>query len=313
MPIEEMQRRAEALRKGDLFRLNHMGMLLDRMRSRSIYLAEPLRNLIDAAIPDKRFDELGERLLVNTVDLLRGTSVIWGLPGLQNVSIRDAVYASCALPGYFPPGRVDGRTCVDGGVIDNLPVGTAGIGSDAVIAVDVGNSDLTLSEDVQRQGFAAIYMRAATVMMHALQLAPLSSWQGPPMILIRPKVAHIGWFSFRRTAELVEEGYRAACEALDHLDECLSAPGGIYPRRAVQISVDREKCTGCGICVALAPNLMGLDSQRKAFARTRIVNWSPADGDFVHHCPTDAITTEQVNEEGLVPDLDSAAAKRAVG
>jgi NTE family protein len=313
MSIEEMQRRAEALRKGDLFRLNHMGMLLDRMRSRSIYLDAPLRNLIDAAVPDKRFDELGERLLVNTVDLYRGTSVIWGLPGLQDVSIRDAVYASCALPGYFPPGQVDGRTCVDGGVIDNLPVGVAGIGSDAVIAVDVGNSDLTLAEDVQRQGFAAIYMRAATVMMHALQLAPLANWQGPPMILIRPKVSHIGWFSFRRTTELIEEGYRAACEALEHFDECLSAPGGIFPRRAVQISVDRDKCTGCGLCVALAPQLMGLDSQRKAFARTRLVEWSPADGDFVHHCPTDAISTAQVNEDGLGPDRESAAAKRAVG
>ena len=36
--------------------------------------------------------------------------------------MRDAVYASCALPGYFPPGRVGDRLCVDGGVVDNLPV-----------------------------------------------------------------------------------------------------------------------------------------------------------------------------------------------
>ena len=48
-------------------------------------------------------------------------------------------------------------------------------------------------------------------------------------------------------------------------------------------------CIGCGICVAIAPTYMGLDSKGKAFARTNIVDWSPADGDFVHHCPTDAI------------------------
>jgi NTE family protein len=42
---------------------------------------------------------------VNTVDIERGMQVIWGLRGLQNVSVRDAVYASCALPGYFPRPR----------------------------------------------------------------------------------------------------------------------------------------------------------------------------------------------------------------
>ena len=41
-------------------------------------------------------------LLVNTVDLERGAPVIWGSPGLQDVYVQDAVYASCALPGLFP-------------------------------------------------------------------------------------------------------------------------------------------------------------------------------------------------------------------
>ena len=50
---------------------------------------------------------------------------------------------------------------------------------------------------------------AATVMMHSLQQFPLQHWQGPPMILVRPKVAHIGWFTFGRTGELIEEGFVA--------------------------------------------------------------------------------------------------------
>ncbi|HVE78510.1 MAG TPA: patatin-like phospholipase family protein [Gemmatimonadaceae bacterium] len=289
MPVPEMGERARRFRKADLFRLNHLGMLVDRMRSRAIYMDAPLRASVESVVADRRFDELETRLLVNTVDLRRGTTVVWGLPGLRDVSIRDAVYASCALPGYFPPGQVDGRLCVDGGVVDNLPVAIAALGCDAVIAVDVGNSDLTHGGDVEDQGFAAIYMRAATVMMHALQLQPLAQWSGPPMILIRPRVTHLGWFSFGHTAEIIEEGYRSAVIALEHLDECLAAPGGIFPRRNVRISVNRDLCTGCGICAALAPQLMGLDSQRKAFARAAVVPWSPADGDFVSHCPTRAI------------------------
>src|SRR3954465_5327105 len=132
MPIEEMARRAEGLRKRDLFRLNHFGMLLERMRSPSIYLEEPLRELCAGAIPDVTFTQLPKRLLVNTVDLEHGARVVWGLPGLEDVSVRDAVYASCALPGFFPPGRVGERTCIDGGVVDNLPVSIASNFADLV-------------------------------------------------------------------------------------------------------------------------------------------------------------------------------------
>ena len=45
--------RAEALRRKDLFRVNHFGMLLDRMKAPSIYLEEPLRELCARAIPDR--------------------------------------------------------------------------------------------------------------------------------------------------------------------------------------------------------------------------------------------------------------------
>src|SRR3954469_602627 len=117
MSLDEMERRALGLRRRDLFRINHVGMLLERMRSPSIYLEEPLRALCSNAVPAGTFDQLSTPLLVNTVDVERGTQVVWGLPGLRDVRVDDAVYASCALPGFFPPGRVDGRLCIDGGTI----------------------------------------------------------------------------------------------------------------------------------------------------------------------------------------------------
>src|SRR3954468_12892995 len=43
LSVEELERRAVELKRRDLFRVNHFGMLLDRMRSRSIYLEEPLK------------------------------------------------------------------------------------------------------------------------------------------------------------------------------------------------------------------------------------------------------------------------------
>ena len=183
-------------------------MLLERMRSPSIYLEEPLRELCAGAIPDVTFADLPKRLLVNTVDLERGARVVWGLPGLEDVSVRDAVYASCALPGFFPPGRVGDRTCIDGGVVDNLPVSVASQFADIIIAVDVGSSDGGSAAGTAGQGFAGTYMRAATMMMHALQQFPLERWHGPPMVLIRPRVDDANWLSFSDTAANIAEGYR---------------------------------------------------------------------------------------------------------
>jgi len=295
MPLAEMTDRARALQRRDLFRLNRMGMLLERQHSPAIYLEEPLRNVVKSVASEKRFDQLKRTLLVNTVDIQRGSQVVWGLPGLRNVSVADAVYASCALPGFYPPGLVGGRLGVDGGVLDNLPVSIAGRGMDAVIAVDTGSSDLEPENDIATAGFASIYVRAATTMMHALQLAPFATWTRPPMILIRPKVTHIGWFSFSHTEELLEAGYTAAMEACKHYEECITWGIGVFPRRPMQITVDREKCIGCTLCAALAPDLMAMDESQKAYPLVPVVEWSPADGDFLHHCPTLAISATRLD------------------
>jgi len=331
MSVAEMAWRAEHVARRDLFRLNHYQMVLERMRVASLYAPEPLRALIDEVVPHGTFEDLPVPVLVNTVDIVRCTQVVWGLPGLRDANLRDAVYASCALPGFFPPGIVNGRLCVDGGTTDNMPVSIAARSGgmppvDAVIAIDVGNADLLHDESIGGQGFAQIFMRAASAMMHALQEAPLQHWEGPPMLLVRPKVSHLGWFAFGRTGELIEEGYRATIEALRNLDELLTAEGGIYPRRPVRVRVERERCTGCGLCVAMAPRTMGLDGAGKAFALTRELSWSPADGDFVRHCPTAAISVEELasrvlpirddsdtpNTDGVVPPADAlgALAKR---
>src|SRR5215212_7197666 len=300
--VDHLATRAEGLRKRDLFRLNHFGMILERMRSPSIYLEEPMRELCNASIPEGTFTALPKRLLVNTVDLDEGARVVWGLPGLEDVSVRDAVYASCALPGFFPPGRVAERTCIDGGVVDNLPVSVAAQFADLVIAVDVGSSDQSRT-DAESAGFAGIYMRAATMMMHALQQFPLERWHGPPMVLIRPRVDDAAWLSFTDTAANIAEGYRSASRALERFESYWGHLNCVFPRRRVQIDVDRDRCTGCGTCVSLAPGVMAMDAFGKAYARTHTVEWSPAEGGFVHECPTAAISATNVDRRSTSVDV----------
>jgi NTE family protein len=295
---EEMARRAIAMRRRDLFRLDHIGMIKDRMNAPSIYLEAPLRGLVESVVPRGTFAELGTPLFVNTVDLERATQVIFGTPGLQEANIQDAVYASCALPGFFPPGKVGDRYCVDGGVVDNLPVQIASLWADLIIAVDVGSTEMRMLKDIHSRGFANIYMRSASTMMHALQQFPLGSWRGAPMILIRPRCQD-DWLSFANTEQSIVEGRRAADAALEGFEAYHEQEGGIYPRRHVQLEVSRDRCIGCGLCAALAPAVMGLDTAGKAFARTKVVEWSPADGDFVGACPTNAILARTIRQSEL--------------
>jgi NTE family protein len=89
--------------------------------------------LLNGLVADLTFRDLPRQLLVNTVDLNSGAQVLWGLPGLDDVRVADAVFASCALPGILPPRLIRGRYYVDGAVVENLPLriaATAGRGAD---------------------------------------------------------------------------------------------------------------------------------------------------------------------------------------
>jgi NTE family protein len=64
------------------------------------------------------------RLLVVAVEVETGRRAIFGMPGETQLSVPQAVEASCAIPGVFRPVRSNGRTYVDGGAwsLTNLDV-----------------------------------------------------------------------------------------------------------------------------------------------------------------------------------------------
>ena len=63
----------------------------------------------------------------------------------------------------------------------------------------------------------------------------------------------------------------------------------------VDVSVDRLACNGCTLCATIAPHMMTMDMDGKAQVLHSPVEWSRADGDFVHQCPTNAIKVDVVD------------------
>jgi len=71
------------------------------------------------------------------VDLESGQRVALGRPDAPRTDVARAVRASCAIPAFFAPVRIDGRRYVDGGVwsVSNLDL-LANRGLDLVICVN---------------------------------------------------------------------------------------------------------------------------------------------------------------------------------
>ena len=88
------------------------------------------------------FDQLPVAYRAVALDMLTGDEV-----DLASGSLDQAILATVAAPGTFPPFTVDDRLLVAGGLVNNLPVDVAKEwGADVVIAVDVNVHQLTAAE-----------------------------------------------------------------------------------------------------------------------------------------------------------------------
>lgn len=71
---------------------------------------------LERSLGDLHFEDLERKLLVITADLDTKERLV-----LRSGKIVDAVHASCAMPGIIAPVMLNGRRCVDGGVVDPVP------------------------------------------------------------------------------------------------------------------------------------------------------------------------------------------------
>jgi NTE family protein len=293
-PVQELEDRALALVRRDIFRIAHLDMALRRMLSPAVYRHDPLDRILAELIGDVTFRDLRRRLLVTTVDINSGRQILWGLPGLDHVPVADAVFASCSLPGILPPREVGGHVCVDGAVGENLPVeAAAAVGDGPVVAVDLSSGSAART-GVERTGFAATYSRGLEIVMGRLVEHTLHEWTRPPMVLVRPSVERISMFTFNRTPYLIAEGYRATLDALDRLPGPLDTlEPGIHPRREVTVSIDQARCVGCGLCAAQYPAIFRMGPAGKAEVMMARHLWSPLGDQAVRTCPSEAISAEE--------------------
>ncbi|WP_347321681.1 patatin-like phospholipase family protein, partial [Ralstonia pseudosolanacearum] len=93
-------------------------VMLGMLGRRSTHLVDAggLQRLLNRHFAQARLEAAPLPLHVVATDMQTGAEVV-----LSTGSIVQAVLASAAIPGVFPPVRVDGRLLIDGGVANNTP------------------------------------------------------------------------------------------------------------------------------------------------------------------------------------------------
>ena len=207
---------ARRLKKDDIVSINRRAVLFGGVREEAVFDGDHYREYIRRNVPLKSFADARVAIRVNAVSLVRGEERWFGTGVDEKTPVADAIYGSCAIPIYFPPLRLEGDVLVDGGVMDVLPVKAAAAwATERVIAVDVGSEITPPAADYFDHGMIAIHDRVLTLNLQQQRRRALEDeWTGPPLLAIRPRIGHLGGWTFDRTQFFLEEGYRATREAL---------------------------------------------------------------------------------------------------
>ncbi|MCR9201989.1 MAG: patatin-like phospholipase family protein, partial [Planctomycetaceae bacterium] len=175
--------------------------LLQLFRRSSLISSEMIRDIVDALLPDIDIRDTATPLSIVALDLYSGHKVI-----LTEGSLKDAVLASAAIPGVFPPVPWGSMLLCDIGMMDAIPARIARTyNKDVTIAVDVG---ARIEPITSCETAADIFLRLSDI--------------GEPLVrqytkdiadvLIRPDVASVPWYDFSSPADLIRLGREAVRE-----------------------------------------------------------------------------------------------------
>jgi NTE family protein len=208
---------------------------------------------LDALLGDLTFQELPIRVAAVATEL-RTNHEIW----LTRGRLADALRASYALPGIFPPSRIGGRWLMDGALVNPLPISAArALGARLVIAVNLNADNFgrgTIIQDhgsdaedemrrqaikerrglrgraerlikrkflgtTDRPGLSTVMVDAFQVLQDRITRARLAG--DPPDVLISPRLSRVNLFDFHRAAELIALGAAATEKTLPAIAEAV--------------------------------------------------------------------------------------------
>ncbi len=185
----------------------------------SIYSSRFLRDLIKQHVTLDEISAAEIPLHIVTTSLSNGRKRVF-----SRGPLLAAVMGSIAVPGLFPPSRVDGSWCVDGGLSSGLDLETAILqGATHTIAVDLGVDP----PPYQPHGIVDLLARSMEIAVQERTKAEIDQFGSIlPTVIWRPGLRARSFGSFADVDEL----YQAARElAPVMIDQALSSDGSWTP------------------------------------------------------------------------------------
>lgn len=218
MTAAEIEEVARGVRREDILDYNFWGLLFKRGRAKSMYRGKALHDFIRRTLPVDDFSQLLSPLYIHSVNLDTGQETVWGMPGLTEVPIHDCVVASCAIPGIFPPKRINRFHFVDGSLTDSLPLKVAVYnGAGLIIAVFLDAFNGSNGEAKNGLGIPGVLTKAQVILSRTLLELNLNHFKNTPIVLVQPKVSGYGLFGFNDADRLIDAGREAAENVLDDM------------------------------------------------------------------------------------------------
>ena len=234
--LEEWACRLNRVRLGRLFDFHSGGGIIAGRR-----IAEALR----PSLADTTIEELPRSFACVATDLRTGEEV-W----LRRGSVIDALRASYAVPGIFPPVEIDGRRLVDGALANPVPISLCrALGATLVIGVDVSTHVAPNAADDEAEGrldlgshrggiLHAYFSRdnagvsAFGVLTRSLniiqdRIGQLRLAENPADVMICLRAGQIGPLDFDRAADCIAAGEAAAQQMLPAIHNALRNHAGI--------------------------------------------------------------------------------------
>ena len=179
---------------------------------------EPLRKLIDGNIAVERLEQLTIPTAVVATDALVGAPKL-----LTQGAIGPALQATSAIPGVFPPVKIEGCFYLDGGVTANVPVRQAfAFGAKSVVVLDASPASMpgTLPHSI----FGSM-MHASMIMLRNQRADAVDDLIGRHPILHLPQVTPTtqSSFDFDNSFELISAGHHGVAEFLEKLPSLTDA------------------------------------------------------------------------------------------
>lgn len=202
--------------------------------------------LVRANQGERNIEDLPLPLSIIATDIGNGDRVVF-----RDGSLTKAMRASMSVPGLLAPVEHQGRKLVDGGLVDNVPIGEVKerCKADVVIAVNVGSPLLKAESVGSLLTVSAQMVNILTEQNVTRSLAQLT----PKDVYIKPDLDGISAGDFPRHAETADRG-RVAAEAMIPDLQHLSQPEAVYLAwwKAIEVTsrvsprIDQVEVAGLG-------------------------------------------------------------------